>query len=150
MGIFDEIGKTISSAASSASQKTKDVAEITRLNFSISSKENELDKIYMQIGKNICQNYEDVVANEFPEELEKVKDIKEEIANMRRKLLALKNVVLCSDCGAENAPTAKFCVNCGAKLADQIPVIKAEPVDNAEDLPKEENTNAQEDKEEEK
>ena len=51
MAFFDDLGKKLSQAGQSAVQKTKEVADIARLNSAIYDEEKRIDSNYLEIGK---------------------------------------------------------------------------------------------------
>jgi len=126
MGIFDGLGKNISSAASSAAQKTKEVAETAKINMSINSKESDIKQAYNTIGEMLYAKYR---GEELPAEIAElctnIDNIKAEIAELKQRIIVLRKIVICPGCGAENGDTAKFCVQCGATLK----VDEPEPID---------------------
>lgn len=55
MGFFDDFGKKISSAGQEAIAKTKELADIAKINSSISDEENKIKTAYSEIGKSISK-----------------------------------------------------------------------------------------------
>lgn len=133
MGIFDDLGKTISAAATSTAQKTKEVAEITKLGFAINGKEDDIKVLYNEIGKIMCEEYAEAIPEALSEKMTMLSGLKQEIADMQAKILVLKKVAVCTSCGAENPLSGKFCANCGAKLPEIAPAPKDEETEADKD-----------------
>ena len=51
MAFFDDLGRKLTSVSQSAVQKTKDVADIAKINAEISELERTVNNLYYQIGK---------------------------------------------------------------------------------------------------
>ncbi|MCL2678021.1 MAG: zinc ribbon domain-containing protein [Clostridiales bacterium] len=118
MGIFDNV----KSAASSAASKTKNLAETTKLSLSINSKEGDIKEIYNKIGEAFYLCCREGAEGELEVLCEKIDTLKNEIAEIRTKILKIKNISLCPVCNAENTAESKFCAKCGASL----PVVAPE------------------------
>ena len=128
MGIFDGLGKNISSAASNAAQKTKEVAETAKINMSINGKESDIKQTYTTMGEMLYTKYrEETLPSELAELCANIDSIKAEIADLKQRIIVLRKIVICPGCGIENSDTSKFCVQCGATLK----VDEPEPIDIA-------------------
>ncbi len=86
MSFFDELGKKISDASRNAVEKTKDIAELTRLNSVIKENESQLDTLYTEL--------EDTEKN-------------------RKSVLELKGLEKCPFCGEEFSADETQCPECG-------------------------------------
>ena len=92
MAFFDELGKKISQTSQGVVQKTKDTAEVIKLNGMISDEEKRINNLYTQI-----------------------EDFKQQIQH-------IKGVKVCNNCGAEIPENSMFCIGCGAKIVMQSEV----------------------------
>ena len=92
MAFFDELGKKISQTSQGVVQKTKDTAEVIKLNGMISDEEKRINNLYTQI-----------------------EDLKQQIQH-------IKGVKVCNNCGAEIPENSMFCIGCGAKIVMQSEV----------------------------
>lgn len=122
MGFFDNIGKTISDASQGALQKGKDMAETAKINSMISDEEASIHKLYEQIGKKYYDSHKDSPNDEFKESFEFIKMAEAKIDDYKQKIRELKNVIVCTSCGAEVPDGSLFCAVCGAKVENQAPV----------------------------
>jgi len=132
MGIWDDLSKTISNAANVTAQKTKDIADLSKLSLSLNAKESELTDIYTELGKELFEEYKQYAPEALSEKMRKAELLRQEMADIRKKILVLKNIAVCPECDAENTLSAKFCINCGAKLAEPEAVAAAVLVDEEE------------------
>ncbi|MCL2817028.1 MAG: zinc ribbon domain-containing protein [Clostridiales bacterium] len=122
MGIFGGLA----SAATSAANKTKNLAETTKLNISINGKEGDIRDIYTKIGEALYLKSREGTEADFDAFFGKIDALKDEIAEIRLKILKIKNIVLCANCNAENNGESKFCASCGATITVPEPQA-AEP-----------------------
>ena len=122
MAFYDQLGKKISKTGQGAIQKTKEFAEITRLNSSITELEKGIVAIYTEIGRSYFQKY----AQAFPDEefavlFNRIEESMRQIEANKKQIRILKGVVSCPNCGMDIDANAAFCKSCGVRL---IPVAQ--------------------------
>ena len=121
MAFFDQLSSKLSQTSQSAVQKTKDMAEVVRLNGQISERERRMEQLYREMGKRY---YEQCAGREeelFREQVAELQSIETEIQEMRTAVQRLKGSKPCPSCGAEQAAGALFCSVCGAKMPQEEP-----------------------------
>ena len=123
---IDELTRKAKDMANLAADKTKDVAELVKINVAIAGEQKEIEKNYRIIGEWFVSEYE----GEIPDavratveavnaskakiaELEASKPVKEEAAPVEEEAPAGKK---CPICGAES--DSKFCPQCGAPMGE--------------------------------
>ena len=123
---FDELTRKAKDVANKAADRTKDAAELVKLNVAISGEQKEIDKNYRAIGEWFVSEYEGEIPDAVREavesfnagkakiaELEASKPVKEEPAGEAEEAPAGKK---CPICGAES--DSKFCPQCGAPMGE--------------------------------
>ena len=105
VSVLDNITRKVTDTAKAAAKKSGSVVEITKLNLSISAEEEKIRKIYTEMGKQL---YEDYIEGKMPGEkllaqCVKIDEIIKGINEMRDKILELKNIKACPNCGMERA-----------------------------------------------
>ena len=123
---FDELTRKAKTVANKAADRTKDAAELVKLNVAISGEQKEIDKNYRAIGEWFVSEYEGEIPDAVREaveavnaskakiaELEASKPVKEETAEEPEDAPAGKK---CPICGAES--DSKFCPQCGAPMGE--------------------------------
>ena len=123
---FDELTRKAKDVANKAADRTKDAAELVKLNVAIAGKQKEIDKNYRAIGEWFVGEYEGEIPDAVREaveavnaskakiaELEASKPVKEEPAGAPEEVPAGKK---CPICGAES--DSKFCPQCGAPMGE--------------------------------
>lgn len=120
MAFFDSFGKKVSEAAQSAAKKSSELVEVTKINMSISSEEDKIKKHFSKIGEEIYAKYAEgnEIDPDFMEMCQEIGTIREKINDLKAKIMELKNVKLCTNCGAELDRSIVFCPKCGTKQED--------------------------------
>ncbi|MBQ5969567.1 MAG: zinc-ribbon domain-containing protein [Clostridia bacterium] len=116
MAFIDDIGNRISRTSQNAITRTKNMAEISRLNSQIAEQERRINNGYFQIGKLYYSQHPDDYAPEFAALIEAIKEAERMAADCKQQIMIVKGVKLCEACGAENPSTGAFCNSCGSPL----------------------------------
>lgn len=144
MAFFDNLSEIISEKGKEAKETAKKVAEIANLKGKIAGAETEIKKNYRKIGEAYYEAYKAAeVSCEFEEYVQAIREGKELVAELTRKLSELKGDIECKECGAAMKAGSSFCSNCGAKVEveyfdeedDDVCVdVIAEDTDEVEEL----------------
>lgn len=123
---FDELTRKAKDVANKAADRTKDAAELVKLNVAIAGEQKEIDKNYRAIGEWFVSEYEGEIPDAVREaveavkasmakiaEMEASKPVKEEAAESAEEETAGRK---CPICGAES--DSKFCPQCGAPMGE--------------------------------
>ena len=125
MAFFDDIGKKISQAGTGALQKTKELADVTRINGLISDEEKRMNNSFYQIGKVYVSLHADNCEPDFADLIEAIKESEAKVADLKQQIQIIRGIKRCSNCGAEVASNAVFCNSCGAKAPEAPAPIAA-------------------------
>ncbi|MBC2582116.1 zinc ribbon domain-containing protein [Clostridium sp. DJ247] len=108
---------SLKEGADSALKKSKNFIECSDLSLSIASCEKEISELYEQIGKQIYDMYKDGKDNnkEIVKLCDKIKEVQEEITELRTDMLKLKNKKNCKHCSYLIDKKARYCEKCGRK-----------------------------------
>lgn len=123
---FDELTRKAKDVANKAADRTKDAAELVKLNVAIAGEQKEIDKNYRAIGEWFVSEYEGEIPDAVREaveavnasksriaELEASKPVRDETAGEPEEACAGKK---CPICGAES--DSRFCPQCGAPMGE--------------------------------
>ncbi len=117
MSVLDNFTKKVSDTAKAAAKKSGNVVEITRLNMTIGTEEEKIKKLYFEMGKLLYDVYRE--GGQINEELaaycEKIDVVYGAIEEMKTKILELRNVKACTECGTQLEIEMAFCYKCGSK-----------------------------------
>lgn len=116
MELFDKLGDTIVSVSKDATQKAKDISELARIRMEIRSKQDYLNKLFLEIGKIYYDAHKNDEEKEFKEQMLLVKDAQEVLEELKQQLGQIKGMVKCTECGQDMPIEADYCSKCGTKL----------------------------------
>ena len=124
MAFFDKLSETLVNASKDVSQKAKDLSGVAKLTMDIHTKEDQVQKMYAQIGKLYFEEHKD----DDPAVYEQMTQIKEALAvieDMKKELMELKGAKICPRCGKEIDKEDTYCKSCGAKLEEEEIIVDA-------------------------
>ena len=119
MAFFDDLGKKITQTSQDVVQKTKDTAEVIKLNSMISDEEKRINNLYSEVGKKYFELYSDSYDQELENMIIGIKEAKSKIEEYAEQIKKLKGIVRCPNCGGEVQYGAPFCSSCGSRMATQ-------------------------------
>lgn len=124
MDFFNGLGKKISQTGQSAVQKTKDMADVAKINSMISDEEKRINETYFNIGKLYVSMHSDDYEEAFQGMISSIKEADKRIADYKRQIQDIKGIKRCPNCNSEIALNAAFCNICGQKVDIPQPVQK--------------------------
>ncbi len=124
---IDELTRKAKDVVNRTADRTKDAAELVKINVAIAGEQKELDKNYRAIGEWFVSEYEGEIPDAVRETVEAVNASKEKIAELENSKpvkeepaaeVQAESVVgkKCPICGAES--DSKFCPQCGAPMGE--------------------------------
>lgn len=116
MAFFDELGKKLTQGSQDMVQKTKDTAEVLKLNNIISDAERSIENLYSQLGKAYFELHADSSEDALSQIVSDIKFTKNTIFNCQKEIQQIKGLFLCTNCGANLDKDALFCSRCGTKI----------------------------------
>ena len=127
MGKLKGFGKKLSDAAKNTAKKSEELIEIGKIRNKIRDEENNIQKLKTEIGEKAYSMFKE--GDEvFKEAAELCTGIDEALANIEvfeEKIMRLKHIRICPDCGVEVEDTVAFCSKCGHKF-EPLPVEEPE------------------------
>ena len=116
MAFFDSFSKKISAAGQTAVQKTKEVADIAKINSAISDEERKSNNLYYQIGRLYVAKHGSSFENDFGPMITALKESEARISAYRQQVHDIKGIVRCEKCGAQVPMGIAFCSTCGSAM----------------------------------
>ena len=138
---MEEIKSMINKIGKNITKTSKDIIKNTKLSMQLSSKEEKLKNIYIEIGKKVYEiySYGGNIGEFFDEKYKEMLSIEKEIYIIKQKIAENKNsdnaytnnqeVIdtrpnvsnvqecrICQACGQKNNINDKFCLKCGRIL----------------------------------
>lgn len=120
--LFNDLGKKISQTSQEAVKKAKELAEIAKLNSSISEEERNINKFLTQMGEKYLELYGDTTEEPFASYCESIRTSKKKIKSLEKEIRFIRNIKTCSNCGADNPNDSVFCSSCGHK--QEVPDVE--------------------------
>ena len=97
-------------------RKGRDYKKIADLNVEIGDFHQDINDVLVEIGEYVIENEllkEDANIQEW---MTQIVFIREKIETKRERILEIKNVSICSRCGAEYPRTSTVCTKCGNEM----------------------------------
>ena len=125
---FDELTRKAKDVANKAADRTKDAAELVKINVAIAGEQKEIDKNFRAIGEWFVSEYEGEIPDAVREAVEAVNASKAKIAELEASKPVREEPAAgeaedeapagkkCPICGAES--DSKFCPQCGAPMGE--------------------------------
>jgi len=117
MSVIKDITGKVTGTARAAAHKSGDLVQVTKLNMSIGTEEDKIEKIYTEIGKGVYELFSSSVEvnDVLKEKCEAIKSINDNIQEMKNKILDLKDLKNCPNCNTELQKGIAYCYTCGTK-----------------------------------
>lgn len=129
MGFFDQLGKKAAETVQGAKDKTAKISNEMKLKSKFSEKKDRISVLYVEIGKEIYSGYtkeEEKITETVKAKCKEISEINEELKNINKELLALKDIKVCSNCGGQVPVSSEFCPKCGAKQVEVVSEAKSD------------------------
>lgn len=114
----DKVFSEAEKFAGAAVNKTTGLINKTKINYAISANEEKIKDILAEVGKIVYDEFES--GSEFPEEMGQklsiVKELKDEVEELRAKIADADGKTPCPSCGAYCSDDGEYCSKCGEKI----------------------------------
>lgn len=131
MAFLDDFGKKISQASQSTLQKTREMADVAKLNMQITDEEKRINDTYLEIGKKYVELHAADSEEAMSGMVQAIADSNKKIQDLKSQIQIIKGVVRCENCGAEVAKESAFCPSCGNKMPEIVQPVVEQPVAEA-------------------
>jgi len=102
------------------SKTSGELVKNTKLSFALSSEEEKLRQVYLDIGKKVHEIYQygGTLGKFFDEKYSEIQQIESAITELRNQIDTIKGVKSCPECGDGIQRGASFCPKCGYQVHD--------------------------------
>ncbi|MCR5416081.1 MAG: zinc ribbon domain-containing protein [Pseudobutyrivibrio sp.] len=114
MGFLDELTEGIANTTRDIGKMAQNAGDLTKLQYDKKVKEQELQKLYENLGKKFYNSHKDEDDDEIKEITACILRIKE----YTNDIMELKGGKACTRCGALVKAGDKYCSACGEKIDD--------------------------------
>ena len=124
--VFSATSKGVADKTREIAGKTKDLADVSKINMKINSERAILEKKYQKIGETYYREYGDTdIEDEQMERLcNSVKESIKIIKEYNKEVQYIKGVPICFLCGKEISNDVFFCKYCGYKTEQSDDAMK--------------------------
>ncbi len=119
MDFWDQTVSATKKFISVAEKKTQEIVNVQKLNYKLSSIQNNINQKYCELGKSVYAALKDGQALEtdsFAEPMGEIDALKKELKAVKKELDETKGKINCPDCNAVCDLKAKYCHKCGKEL----------------------------------
>ena len=116
---FEELGKKLSQTGQEAIEKTKQFTEISKLTAKLLDEEEQLEKLYANLGRTYYQINEKNPEAIYQDIFRAIEGSLENIKYQQKIINELKGLKTCESCHKEVAEEATFCSHCGYQLSSK-------------------------------
>lgn len=124
MDIFDKIGKKATETYKYTAEKTGKLAKEAKLRMKMNENKVDINELYKQIGKKVYEKHvvdQPInIKEELVEECTKIDVLSQEIENMLKEILLLRDRKQCPNCFEQIDKSASYCPNCGTKQEEIV------------------------------
>ena len=116
MGFLEDLSDKITRGGATVAKKAKEVSEVATLTATVEKEKINLDKLYMQAGKQMYEEKREILASNFPASVAKIDETIKKIDDAKEAIKVAKGVSVCPGCGKEVERNVRFCPYCGASM----------------------------------
>ena len=132
MAFFEALGKKITETSQEVVQKTKETAEILKINATLTDEESQLKKYYNELGQAFYEANRESCPEEYTALFTSIKNTLARIEIYNDQINKIKGLFPCPNCGASLPSDAIFCSTCGTKIEKPEEPVPAEPEADAD------------------
>ncbi len=118
-----DIFSSLKDSGKNAVQRTREMAEISRINSTISGLQKEMNKCYCDLGEQMVNRCVKENVQMDNANVKRVIEIRAQIESLQLQQARLRGVVTCPNCHSEVDASAAFCNVCGTEM----PRIQVQP-----------------------
>ncbi|MDR1540011.1 MAG: zinc ribbon domain-containing protein [Clostridiales bacterium] len=115
---MNEIKETFLKITKSVTRTSSELVKSTKLSMALASEEDNLKKIYMEIGKKVHEIYAygGSLGKFFDDKFKEIVEAENRVKDIQSQLDAAKGLKSCPKCGKSIDRNAEFCPKCGTKV----------------------------------
>jgi len=121
---LNEIGKKIGKTSSHALDRTKNFAEVSRLNLKLAEEEQQLEDLYANLGRLYFKASRNNPELMYREMFGAIEGSQKQISYLQTLINELKGKRSCPECKAACVEGAAYCARCGTGLNPVAPTEK--------------------------
>ena len=115
---IDDAKKVIDTGAAKVAKTAGELYERSKIALAISGVQNDIDKLYREIGEMIylghCDN--NLSLDSVGDKCGEIDAKKQQLEELKAQRATAKDAKICSNCGAEVTASSTFCAKCGERF----------------------------------
>lgn len=117
---MSDLKDKITTTASAAVRKSGELVEITRIKFAIMDTEGEIKKLLRDIGTIVYEARKNntEIDDSINDKCEQIDELYEEIEEAQERLIELRSLQVCPDCGKKVKISCEYCPSCGSFIGE--------------------------------
>jgi len=117
---MSDIRETLTNFTKNVTKSSGDLFKTTKLSMSVTSEQNNLKNLYLEIGKKVHEIYQygGNLGKFFDEKYREIEACELKITELKEQISLIKGTRECGKCGKSAERTAEFCPKCGIRLAE--------------------------------
>lgn len=123
MALWNDLGRKVANTKDKTVQQAKVLSETQKLNALISEEKKKIEASYRALGMQYAQLHHDDYEAAFADVMGTILAAEKAIRDSQAKIRDIKGIRCCEKCGAELTKEAAFCSGCGAVVPK--PVVPA-------------------------
>ena len=132
MGIASDFISKVKKAGDVVGENVAGVVEKSKVSYSIMSAEAEFDDLFKSLGKAVYNAGKGEADAELADSIvDRIEKKMLAIKDLRERSAAVRGVIICESCGAENPAASNYCSACGVKLQKEEQEAPEEPSDDS-------------------
>ena len=116
---MSDIRETLTNFTKNVTKSSGDLFKSTKLSMSVSTEQNNLKNLHLEIGKKVHEIYQygGSLGKFFDEKYREIEACELRIEELKEQISLIKGTRECSKCGKSAERTAEFCPKCGMRFA---------------------------------
>jgi hypothetical protein len=119
MGFFDQFGRNMQSAGRATVNKTREMADIAKLNNQIAENNDKIARTQMELGRQYDQLYRNNPDPALAGFLQTIRSLEQQNEEYTRQIQDLKGLQTCPHCQQVIPKTILYCSSCGNRVAPE-------------------------------
>lgn len=137
MDFFSKLSKKASETYQFTKEKATNISEELKIKGKMNDLKENVEDLYIEIGKTVYSELKDgknVAEEDILNKCNEISEKNDEISKLKEKLLTLKKLKTCINCGAKIDRNDMYCSKCGKEQPkeENVEVEKSEPNDAQE------------------
>lgn len=123
MDFFENVKSVVGNAAQTVVKKSGEVAQYSKIKYSMFDTSNAIKNLYSQIGEAVYKSYKNnapLSDEAVKAKCEEVDKLSEQLEVYAEQLSTIKSSIKCGRCGKNVNDECSYCPYCGEKLAKDV------------------------------